>query len=274
VVKEALKQLEKEHGEPARDFAERLFVSRYHRSQYMNAKNQMTSSNLRLVVSVAKKFRNRGLPFLDLIQEGSKGVMKAADAFEWRKGYKFSTYAMWWIRQYISRAVQLQPRVIHIPLHAQQSFSSIARSEEVFIQNHQRPPSDEELATVLQATHEEVRRLIKARRHSTSLNIATKDGGEELGDTLPSNDMENDFHESDIKRKIEVALDTLTFREREIIKLRYGIADGFVYTLEEVGKIFKVTRERIRQIEEQALRKLKHPSRSRYFQDLDESDKN
>jgi len=234
--------------------------------QYEGVKRQLSSGNLRLVVSIAKKYRNRGLSFLDLIQEGNTGLMRAVDKYEYRRGFKFSTYATWWIRQAITRAIADQARTIRIPVHMIDVLSKLRNVQKRLLQELRREPTMEEISRRSEIPVEEVRRVMDIGRHPVSLDRPIgesedssfgefiEDGHEETPIRKASNEI--------LRDKIGGLLKTLTYREREIIKLRYGLQDGYTYTLEEVGRIFKVTRERVRQIEAKAVRKLQHPVRS------------
>jgi RNA polymerase primary sigma factor len=238
--------------------------------EFENVKRELSSGNLRLVVSIAKKYRNRGLSFLDLIQEGNTGLMRAVDKYEYRRGFKFSTYATWWIRQAITRAIADQARTIRIPVHMIDVLMRLRNAAKKLLQEMGREPTTEETAIAAGITLEETERVLDIGRHPISLDRPIGEGedgcfGEFVQDTgteAPHKLANNGL----LRERIEELLKTLTFREREIIRLRYGLADGYSYTLEEVGRIFKVTRERVRQIEAKAVAKLQNPVRSRYLE--------
>jgi RNA polymerase primary sigma factor len=238
--------------------------------EYEQAKRDLSGGNLRLVVSIAKKYRNRGLSFLDVIQEGNTGLMRAVDKYEYKRGYKFSTYATWWIRQAITRAIADHARTIRIPVHMIETMSKLRNIQKTMLQETGVEPTMEELAERAGMSLADVRRVMKISKQPVSLDRPVGESEDSyFGDFLedesqeaPSTTVSNDA----LKNRIEAVLKTLTYREREIIKLRYGIGDGYTYTLEEVGRIFKVTRERVRQVEAKAIRKLQHPVRARKLQ--------
>ena len=235
-------------------------------AQYQQAKRGLSEGNLRLVVSIAKKYRNRGLSFLDLIQEGNAGLMRAVDKFEYRRGFKFCTYATWWIRQAITRAVADQSRTIRIPVHMVETMSRVRNVSRQLLQELGREPTIEETAKRAGTAVDEARRVLAMSRYPISLDRPVGNSEDShFGDLLPDSGAENPAigaAQEMLRGRIAKVLKTLSYREREIIKLRYGLGDGYSYTLEEVGHIFKVTRERIRQIEAKAVRKLQQPSRS------------
>ncbi len=235
-------------------------------SRYQRAKRDLSEGNLRLVVSIAKKYRNRGLSFLDLIQEGNAGLMRAVDKFEYRRGFKFCTYATWWIRQAITRAVADQSRTIRIPVHMVETMSRVRNVSRQLLQEKGRDPTLEEVARRAETTLEEARRVLAMSRYPISLDRPVGNSEDShFGDLLPDITAESPAigaSQDMLRSRIDRVLKSLSYREREIIKLRYGLGDGYSYTLEEVGHIFKVTRERIRQIEAKAVRKLQQPSRS------------
>ena len=271
-------QIEKELRIDAATLVEQTKIIRENMREAHQAKTEMVEANLRLVISIAKKYTNRGLSFLDLIQEGNMGLMKAVEKFEYRRGYKFSTYATWWIRQAITRSIADQARTIRIPVHMIETLNKVMQTQKQLLQELGHEPTPEEVAEVMELPVERVQAIMKMAQQPISLQSPVGDGDEtKFGDFIQDTGAENPYDMtvySLLKEKIVDVLGSLSEREKKVLALRFGLTDGYSRTLEEVGKMFNVTRERIRQIEAKALRKMRHPTRIRQLQGFFDNEEN
>ena len=264
-IREELRNLMRLTFESPATLKRRITKTKFLQQQYDVAKQHLSAGNLRLVISIAKKYRNRGLSFLDLIQEGNTGLMRAVDKFEHERGYKFSTYATWWIRQAITRAIADQSRTIRVPVHMIDTMTKVRNVSRQLVQELGREPTTEEIATRADLSFDDTRCILKMSRQPLSLDQSVGDYDDsyfaEFLEDKRDDDPLYETHQKALKNRLDEAMQGLNYREREILRLRFGLADGYTYTLEEVGRIFSVTRERVRQIESKAVRKLQQPYR-------------